>query len=67
MIRLTERCKSVVLCRSDCPAADAKAYGLPDCTICSHFLDMLERLAAYEDTGLTPQEIQLILEGRKKK
>lgn len=57
MIRLTERFKGVVLCSIDCPE-ECMDGNRTACSDCDHFLAMIKRLAAYEDTGLTPKQLQ---------
>lgn len=62
MTRLTERYKGVVLCPCPCPEEEARAAGLPVCTVCDHFVAMLDKLAAYEDTGLMPEDVKKLKE-----
>lgn len=53
MDRLTRRCGTEVYM----PCGDS-CYTATDCNLCDTHDDLLNRLAAYEDTGLTPGQVK---------
>ena len=59
MERMTERNLDVVICNDP----NHCAGGIDDCWFCEHFSLMRKRLAEYEDSGLTPEEVETMKNG----